>query len=136
LAAAPALAEIGDEIVAGQGFRGLARITSANVGKSRACLGISTGFYSHPAQVMALTKFDATPLVVRGQPDFCSRFTRWGDLRSIPAAGAKWRYDRDQQRSAPAIATSARRVPTGSTIRPPKTQPACARVFMGTNDVA
>jgi len=138
LAAAPALGWEhwgGDR--GGTRFSPLARITSANVGNLVRAWEFRTGdLDTRPPAVMARTKFEATPLLVEDSLIFCSPFNEV-ICGSIAAAARKngATIRRSAPISAPAIATSAAALPTGSTIRPPKTQPAARGFFMGTNDV-
>jgi quinoprotein glucose dehydrogenase len=137
LAAAPALAwEHWGGDSGGQRFSPLAQITPGNVGNLVRAFEFRTGdLETRAPDVMARTKFEATPLFVEDSLIFCTAFNEV--IALDPGSGAqKWRYDpKISTAQRPGNRYNCRGVAYWVDDQAAENAACRSRIFMGTNDV-
>jgi quinoprotein glucose dehydrogenase len=120
----------------GTRFSELAQITPANVGRLVRAFAFRTGDLDRrPPEVMARTKFEATPLFVEDSLIFCTPFNEV--IALDPGSGTpKWRYDpKISESQRPGNRYVCRGVTYWIDDQAPEGAACHSRIFMGTNDV-
>jgi quinoprotein glucose dehydrogenase len=119
----------------GSRFSKLDQITPANVGNLVRAFVFHTGdLQARAPELMARTKFEATPLLVEDSLIFCSPFNEV--IALDPGTGApKWRYDpKISPTQRPANRYNCRGVAYWVDTKAAENAVCRARIFMGTND--
>jgi quinoprotein glucose dehydrogenase len=119
----------------GSRFSKLDQITPANVGNLVRAFVFHTGdLEARTPELMARTKFEATPLFVEDSLIFCSPFNEV--IALDPGTGAqKWRYDpKVSSTQRPANRYNCRGVTSWLDTKAAENAMCRARIFMGTND--